>query len=295
MIQLQTRDITLNSLNEEIIPYREPAWLQLMERKNISKTILGYIPLHWHEELQFTVVQQGTIELHILGEKITFTEGAGFFINSGVVHEIHAKTKNATYICWNIGIPLFDKHIQTKYILPLIQEENTPFIILTPSKERHKRIIQAIKKSYEIYNRKDNGYKLTMTMQYLSCLNELLPEVALHSNNSYPIYDQRVKTILEYIHTHYKNQIKLETLAELAHLSNAETIRIFKRHVGRTPFKYILDYRLERSINLLIGTRSTITEIALDCGFTSVSYFIEKFKEAFHITPRKYREKNKNN
>ncbi|WP_369412890.1 helix-turn-helix transcriptional regulator [Oceanobacillus alkalisoli] len=75
----------------------------------------------------------------------------------------------------------------------------------------------------------------------------------------------------------------------MTHLSKAETIRVFKRHVGRTPFNYILDYRLERSINLLIGTRSTITEIALECGFSNVSYFIEKFKEAFHMTPRKYR------
>ncbi len=292
---MRTRDITLNSLNEEIIPYREPTWPQIMEYTNISETTLGYVPLHWHEELQFTIVKQGTIELHILGEKVSITEGAGFFINSGVVHEIHAKTKNATYICWNIGIPLFDKHIQTKYILPLIQEENTPFIILNPFKGRHKRMIRAIKTSYEAYKIKGNGYELIMTMHYLACLNELLPEIALHSHTSYPIYDQRVKTILEYIHTHFKNQIKLETLAELAHLSNAETIRVFKRHVGRTPFKYILDYRLERSINLLIGTRSTITEIALECGFSSASYFIEKFKHAFHITPRKYREeKNKN-
>ncbi|MFP3490335.1 AraC family ligand binding domain-containing protein, partial [Staphylococcus sp. SIMBA_130] len=62
-------------------------------------------------------VVKGTIELHILGRKINLPEGSGFFINSGVIHEIHAKTWNATFICWNIGITLFDKHIQTKYIL----------------------------------------------------------------------------------------------------------------------------------------------------------------------------------
>ncbi|HIV74980.1 MAG TPA: AraC family transcriptional regulator [Candidatus Pseudogracilibacillus intestinigallinarum] len=292
---MQTRDITLNSLNEEIIPYREPAWLQIIEYMNISKTILGYIPLHWHEELQFTIVKRGTIELRILGEKIIIPEGSGFFINSGIVHEMHAKTENATYICWNIGISLFDKHIHHKYILPFIQETNTPFVILNRSNERHLRIIQAIDSSYDTYNKHENGYELIMTMQYLFCLHELLPEVTLHSNHSHPIYDHRVKIILEYIHTHFQEQIKLETLAELTHLSRAETIRIFKRHVGRTPFKYILDYRLERSIDLLIGTSSTITEVALDSGFTSVSYFIEKFKEGFHMTPRKYREKKAEN
>src|SRR5699024_251478 len=146
---------------------------------------------------------------------------------------------NAIYICWNLGIPLFDKHIQKKYILPLIQEGNIPFVIFNPSNKRHKHMIQAIEMSYETYNKKGNGYELIMTMQYLSCLNALLPEIGLHSNNHHPIYDQRVKTILEYIHNHFREQIKLESLSKIVHLSNAETIRIFKRHVERTPFKYI--------------------------------------------------------
>ncbi len=290
---MKTRNIILNSLNEEIIPYVEPAWLHSMEYINISETLLGYIPLHWHEELQFVVVKKGTIELHILGDKISICEGNGFFINSGVVHEIHATTVNATYICWNVGISLFDKHIQSKYIIPLIQEQNTPFVILTSSNAKHQHMIQAILKSFDTFLKKENGYELVITIQYLICLNELLPGIALHSSNRYPIYDQRIKTILAYIHTHYKEPITLETLAESVHLSKAETIRVFKRHVGRTPFTYILDYRLERSVDLLIGTRSSITEIAMECGFSSVSYFIEKFKQVFHLTPRKYREAKK--
>lgn len=287
---METRNIVLNSLNEELIPYIKPAWFHSIEYTNISKTLLGYIPLHWHEELQFVVVEKGIIEIQILGNKIRLSEGCGFFINSGVVHEIHAKTVNATYICWNVGTSLFDKHIQSKYILPLIQDEHTPFILLTPDEDSQNRILQAIVKSYETLIKKEHGFELVMTIQYLTCLNELLHEMDLKANKNHPIYDQRMKFILAYIYNHYQNQIKLDTLAEIAHLSKAETIRVFKRHVGRTPFKYILDYRLERSIDLLIGTRSTITEIALECGFSSVSYFIEKFKETFQITPKKYRD-----
>lgn len=290
---MKTRDIILNSLNEELIPYTEPDWLHSIECTNISKTLLGYIPLHWHEELQFVAVVKGTVELHILGEKMSLAEGSGFFINSGIIHEIHAKTLNATFICWNIGITLFDKHIQTKYILPLIQEGSTPYVILNPSNEGHNRIIQAIMSSYDCYIKKEKSFELIITIQYLICIKELLHEVVLDSTNNNPIYDQRVKNILEYIHTHYRTQIKLETLADIAYLSKSETNRLFKKHVGRTPFTYILDYRLERSIDLLIGTRSTITEIAIECGFSSVSYFIDKFKKAFHHTPKKYRDAKK--
>lgn len=287
-------DFMINSLKEEIVHYSEPDWFQTMEYVNLSKTPLGYTPLHWHKEFQFLVAVNGSFELKILGKKINLSEGMGCFINSGVVHEVHPVTINASYICWNIGISLFDKHIQTKYILPLTHETSTPYIILHPLNDRHKRVIQAILNSYDAFTTKNNGFELIMTIQYLTCLHELLPEVDLESTDQFPIYDPRVKMILEYIHTHYKDQIKLETLAEMVHLSKAETIRVFKKHVGRTPFQYILDHRLERSINLLLGTKSTITEIAFACGFSSVSYFIEKFKEAFHMTPNRYRDKKKN-
>lgn len=287
---MKKKDIILNSNNEELIPYLNPSWLHSIEYTNISKTILGYIPLHWHEELQFVVVKEGTVELRILGNKIKLSKGTGFFINSGVIHEIHAKTLNASFLCWNIGISLFDQYIQTTYILPLIQEGNTPYVILDPLKEKHNRIIQAILMSYDTYVKKEKGFELTVTSQYLICLKELLDELAFHSTNRFPTYDQRVKDILEYIHQHYQEKINLQTLAEIANLSKSEANRLFKKHVGRTPFTYILDYRLERSINLLTGTRSSITDISFECGFSSVSYFIEKFKETFYITPKQFRD-----
>src|SRR5699024_4955984 len=287
---MRKKDIILNANNEELIPYSNPDWPHSIEYTNISKTILGYIPLHWHEELQFVVVKEGTIALRILGQAIKLSEGTGFFINSGIIHEIHAKTFNASFLCWNIGISLFDQYIQTTYILPLIQEGNTPYVMLDPLKEKHSRIIQAILMSYDAYVTKEKGFELTVTSQYLICLKELLDDIAFHSTNRFPIYDQRIKDILEHIHQHYQDKINLHTLAEIAHLSKSETNRLFKKHVGRTPFTYILDYRLERSIPLLIGTRRSITDISFECGFSSVSYFIEKFKETFQITPKKFRD-----
>lgn len=95
---METRNIILNSLNEELIPYTEPAWPHSLQYTVLSKRLLGYIPLHWHEALQFTVVKKGAIALHIRGNQIIVREGEGFFINSGVIHEIHADTPDAAFI-----------------------------------------------------------------------------------------------------------------------------------------------------------------------------------------------------
>ncbi|MDQ0273947.1 AraC-like DNA-binding protein [Cytobacillus purgationiresistens] len=244
-------------------------------------------------EMQFVVVKKGIIEIRINGNKIPVSKGEGFFINSGIIHEIYAITPDATFICWNVGITLFDKHIQNKYILPLIQEGSTPYVLLDPLHEKHIIIIEGILRSFYVFKEQGKGFELVISSQYLLCLKELFNEVNLHSSNNIPIYDQRVKKILKYIHNNYHFQISLEQLAEIAYLSKSETIRLFKKHVGKTPFNYILTYRLERSIDLLIGTESTITEISNECGFSSVSYFIEKFKNSYDTTPKKFRKEKK--
>lgn len=290
---METRNIILNALNEELIPYDKPDWLHSVEHTVISETNVGYIPLHWHSELQFVVVTDGMIELIIKGKRFSVSKSNGFFINSGVIHEMYGKTPDATFICWNIGIELFDQHIQNKFLLPLIREGSTPFLILNQMDDDHKKILEATIKTYNTFLTKEKGFELEVTIQYLLCLSELLHLVTFDSSNNNPIHDQRVKMILANIHKNYQSQISLEQLAEISFLSKSETIRLFKKHVGKTPFHYICNYRLDQSINLLRNTDSTVTEIASKCGFSSASYFIEKFKSRYHITPKQYRKKAK--
>ncbi|MTL76553.1 AraC family transcriptional regulator, partial [Turicibacter sanguinis] len=53
------------------------------------------------------------------------------------------------------------------------------------------------------------------------------------------------------------------------------------------------EYRLEKSLFLLKTTNYTITEIALQCGFNSSSYFTETFRKELNCTPSDYRKKHK--
>lgn len=66
---------------------------------------------------------------------------------------------------------------------------------------------------------------------------------------------------------------------------------LFKKIVGMTPFSYLLQYRLRKSIELLRNGELSITEIAGDTGFSTVSYYIEKFKEYTGYSPHVYRKK----
>lgn len=289
---METKDIVVNSLNQEFIPYHHPEWQHSMLYTVICQTNLKYIPLHWHPDLQFIVVEKGKISLVIGGNNEVISKGEGAFINSGIIHEIHPKTHDATFICWNIGIEMFDAYIQHHYIQPLIKEKNLPFILLTPKIRNHEVILQSIFTAFFNFRGQAQGFELIVTSQYLICLKHIIKIMPAQSESNRLVYDPRVKKILKFIHENYHQQITLETLANISFLSQSETIRLFKKHVGKTPFNYILTYRLEYSIEFLMNTESTISEIAHQCGFSSVSYYIKKFKENYHTTPKNYRNNN---
>ncbi|MDT3973920.1 AraC family transcriptional regulator, partial [Staphylococcus saprophyticus] len=103
--------------------------------------------------------------------------------------------------------------------------------------------------------------------------------------------DYRVKQMMSYIHKHFQDKITLGPLSQNIYLSEAEAIRLFKKYVKQTPFEYLLRYRLEQSKSILDkDSLSTITEIAMACGFSTTSYFIKVFKARYGMTPKQYQK-----
>ena len=62
---------------------------------------------------------------------------------------------------------------------------------------------------------------------------------------------ERIRTIMEYIQKHYTDKITLKDLADQIHLCRSECCRMFKRCMNETMFEYLLNYRIEKSLELL--------------------------------------------
>ena len=65
----------------------------------------------------------------------------------------------------------------------------------------------------------------------------------------------------------------------------------FKEVMRTSPMKYLLNIRLERAKELLLSSPLRISEIAYNSGFNSLNYFAKRFREAYKMVPREYREK----
>lgn len=62
----------------------------------------------------------------------------------------------------------------------------------------------------------------------------------------------------------------------------------------QTSVAYLIDYRLKTGMELLSSTELPITEICLETGFASPSYFTETFRSHFGCSPKEYRQKCRN-
>lgn len=102
--------------------------------------------------------------------------------------------------------------------------------------------------------------------------------------------DKRISKAKEYIAAHYMQDITMQTLANLACMSEDGFSRFFRNKTGRTPNRYLIDYRLGIAARMLVTTKQSVSEIGYACGFNTLSHFNRLFRESKGCTPSDFRE-----
>lgn len=110
--------------------------------------------------------------------------------------------------------------------------------------------------------------------------------VKQHSLSHYSYYVGQTITIIQYDLT---ADLKLKTIAEKLNVNSSYLSTLFHKEVGCTLTEYINKQRIERGVHLLQLTAKPVQEIAEDCGFQDVNYFIKLFKKQTGVTPSRYR------
>lgn len=99
-----------------------------------------------------------------------------------------------------------------------------------------------------------------------------------------------LKIPVEYVRKNYHQELSVEKLAEIAHLSVSALERRFKKHIAKTPKQFIRQVRLENARRMLIETKLPIAEVAYRAGFSDHSYFSRHFKIMFNELPFELRK-----
>jgi transcriptional regulator of acetoin/glycerol metabolism len=102
-----------------------------------------------------------------------------------------------------------------------------------------------------------------------------------------------LRRVHEYVESHLKENISLETLAGTSGLSIYHFARAFKRSQGVTPHHYLLQRRIQRASQLLTSSDLSMSEIAFATGFSDQSHFARRFRELVGVPPSTFKWANR--
>ena len=143
----------------------------------------------------------------------------------------------------------------------------------------------------EIAAQSDGRWTCRVRAYFLRVLN-MLDEIYENKNNDIIADKSRsnVDVVLEYLHTHYMDEITLDALCREIHTNRTTLNKSFKERTGQTVIAYLLGYRLRVATELLAHTGLTIDEIAQASGFVYDTYLIRQFTAKAGQTPTEYRQ-----
>jgi AraC-like DNA-binding protein len=101
--------------------------------------------------------------------------------------------------------------------------------------------------------------------------------------------DGRLSRIKDYIHSSMDPDISIDKLATIAGLSKYHFLRIFRNHMGITPWQYVVNYRVNQA-RLALEKGEKVADVSFDFGFSDHSHFNRKFKSIYGLTPKKWQQ-----
>jgi transcriptional regulator GlxA family with amidase domain len=90
----------------------------------------------------------------------------------------------------------------------------------------------------------------------------------------------------------FRDEVKLEEIAEIANMSSTSFCRYFKSRTNKTVFEFINEIRIGHAHKLLVETQYNMDQICFESGFKNVSSFFKQFKLITGKTPSKFRKEH---
>lgn len=257
------------------------------------------MPIHYHEDFSELVLVLSGTAIHIVdNEKYFIKKGDVFVINKNTSHgyekPIDFKICNimftSEYLFHSVNDIKKSAGFHALFVIePYLAKEHNFNSRLTLNLTDLEKVKAVIDNMISEYSLKPEGYQTLIQAHFM--------ELIVFLSRRYDFFEVKVKNAvinmanaLSYMENHYKEPVTLQALAEKANLSPRHFTRIFRETYKTTPMNYILKLRLQTAGTLLLNSRKSILEIALETGFNDSNYFTRQFKSFYGITPTLYRK-----
>lgn len=137
---------------------------------------------------------------------------------------------------------------------------------------------------------------------YAESLTTSLVALLLKSQRSWPKSQappprshgrHRLHLVCEYIDANLGAHLHLEQLGAIVSLGPDRFGEVFRAALGVSPYRYVLQRKLDRAKAMLSKEKLSITEIAVHLGFADHAHFSATFRRATGLTPSRFRTESR--
>ena len=249
--------------------------------------------MHVHGEYEILKVLEGKVYFYTLDEEYQLASGDVIFVNSYIPHGtiVH---KNTRSVLVQFGASVDADRLElgmSKYLLRFLNGDNKNVVLFEKKSEIDTTISSLLDKVFNEYIMQEESYEAFIKAHVCMMIAELERHKII--KDAVDLFDsQNLKKVipaLSYAEEHYREEISLETASRVLHLNEYYFCRLFKKTVNTSFLQYLNFVRVCKAEKLLLTTNKSISEIALETGFSSSAYFNRIFKKYKSCTPKFYR------
>ncbi|NDV56508.1 AraC family transcriptional regulator [Bacteroides sp. 519] len=282
-----------NNIIREITPLSDKDCFYIAER---YKTEFTY-PIHSHTEFELNFTEKAAGVRRIVGDSVEVIGDYDLVLIASeklehVWEQHECNSKEIREITIQFSSDLFFKSFLNKNQFHSIAKmfERAQKGLAFPMSA----ILKVYPKLDTLASEKQGFYA---TINFLTILYELslVEDARTLSSSSFAKIDtqsdsRRVHKVQSYINAHYKEEIRLNQLAEMVSMTPVSFSRFFKLRTGKNLSDYIIDIRIGFAARLLVDSTMSVAEICYDCGFNNLSNFNRIFKKKKNCSPKEFRE-----
>ena len=242
--------------------------------------------MHYHRSYELYYLVKGEREYFVEDRFFLVKEGDLVFVPKKVFHRTDGE--GGLRFLVHFSDAFLQKYFTDSLIKPLLAGMPAVFRGETRDKEKIASLLNAMLAEFA----KGEGQKEELQCGYLY---QLLFTV-VNANNTYVPYnrpDERITKIIQYINENYNHITDIEQIAEHFFISKYHLCRFFRKNLGIPLVSYVNTIKVRQACALMKQDGGSMTQIALQCGFNSSSYFCKVFKKETGISPTAYRKKQR--
>ncbi len=256
-----------------------------------------FVNLHWHEETEIIFLKSGKFSIDINMQKYRMESPALLFVGSGDIHGIYGEEgcrENA--VVFDMKMLSFEYYdsVQHQMISPLLNKSVQLPLIITSKDSIWKGLEELYRRVPEEACKDTPASRMRVKAYLLEIFAYMYENGRFINIGKTEDYDSRkienIKKVLGFIQENYGKHITNQDMARVLQMNAQYFCRYFKRLTGKTPTEYVNEVRVEKAAQYLYRTDRKIIDIAMECGYENMGYFIRRFKERKGVLPSEYRK-----